>query len=152
MAEIAASIIGIAGAGISTVTALTNFSIAFQGSRASIDALAGRVSLTVTILQTIADTIEENAADLELKREDFWNTWSRVLNACKDNYEKLGKAVAKAKTPGSFGGELFGRLSWALGGEEEMRKLELQLDRSCEQIMMMQQVLQMAAQRFTAQR
>jgi len=136
------------------VTTLTKFSISFAGSRSKIEALAGRASLTATILQAIADTVKENAHDFDLKREEFWKTWTKVLEACKDNYETLEKAVkrAKGKDKSGKGREVWDRLCWALGGEDQMKELEDGLEKSCEQVMMMHQVVQMSAIRLVAQR
>lgn len=80
MAEIAASIIGIAGAGVSVVSALTKFSISIRGSSEKINALASRVSLTASILSDIATTIEGNEGGFRAK--EFTGTWEGVLRGC----------------------------------------------------------------------
>jgi hypothetical protein len=92
---LAASIIGIASAGISVVTALTKFSISYKESDNKIQELAARVPLTATILQAIGDTVKENEAGF--KKEAFMVTWKEVLDACDATYSKLDAAILKAK-------------------------------------------------------
>lgn len=148
MAEIAASIIGIAGAGVSVVSALTKFSISIRGSSEKINALASRVSLTASILSDIATTIEGNEGGFRAK--EFTGTWEGVLRGCEASYEKIGMAVGKARRRGGGTSDgdgkvtVWGKLVWALGGEGEMRDLEAGLERCCQQVMMMQQAVQMS--------
>lgn len=144
-----ASIIGIAGAGVSVVTALTKFSISYKESDNKIQELAARVSLTASILQAIGDTVKENESGF--KKEAFMVTWKEVLHACKENYGKLNIAISKANKHESRSGSSkklvsnWGRLKWALGGEAQMKDLESSLEKSAQQVMMMQQVIQLTA-------
>lgn len=181
---LSASIIGIASAGISVVTALTKFGISYKESDSKIQELAARVSLTVTILKAIGDTVEGSEAGF--KKEEFMVTWKDVLDACARNYEKLNDALSKAKLDvakskakdpqsgkgsskdrylafgmlkWSVGGKAqmkdlesskdrfstWGKLKWAIGGEVQMKDLENSLEKSAQQVMMMQQVIQLAA-------
>ncbi|TAQ85425.1 hypothetical protein B7494_g6247 [Chlorociboria aeruginascens] len=130
-----ASIVGIASAGISVVTALTIFGISFRKSRGKIDHLAGRVSLTATVLYAAAETIQENASGF--KQAEFWKTWDKVLASCEETYDILAKAVKKARGSGASSAMVrekgsastWRRLVWALGGELQMKDLELNLER-----------------------
>jgi hypothetical protein len=146
---LAASIVGVASAGVSVVSKLTKFGISFRGSNDKINSLAGRVSLTASILSDIATTVEQNASGF--KREEFWKTWRRVFLLCEDSYGKLEKALLKARTSGrgkgktgSAGVPVWGKLVWALGGETEMQDLETSLERCYQQVMMMQQAVQLS--------
>jgi hypothetical protein len=161
MAEIiglGASIIGIAGAGISTVTALAKFGISYRGSDKKIDELAARVSLTATVLYSTGEIIEEHKRSF--KRKEFLSTWSEVLKSCEESYRKLNTAIAKAKgtkndvAKGSKTPQLstWFKLKWALGGEDEMKDLEVSLEKACQQVMMMQQVVQLTAISVVARR
>jgi hypothetical protein len=76
-----ASIIGIAGAGVPTVRALTKFRISYRGSDKKINELAARVSLTATILHSTGETVKEN--DRFFKNKEFLATWNEVLKACQ---------------------------------------------------------------------
>lgn len=154
---LAASIVGIASAGVSVVSTLTKFGISFRGSNDKINSLAGRVSLTTSILSDIATTVEQNASGF--KKEEFWKTWRKVLLSCEDSYEKLEKALLKARKSGtgksktgSDGVSVWGKLVWALGGDTEMQDLEISLERCCNQVMMMQQAVQMSVLSLIAQR
>lgn len=141
---IAGSIVGIAGAGIAVVSALTKFSISIRGSNDKITHLAGRVSLTVSILEDIAGTVKSHSSGF--KKREFWKTWGSVLDACEESYARIDAAVAKAR--GTRNDEkkisVWGKLVWALGGEAEMRDLEASLERCCQQVMMMQQAVQLS--------
>lgn len=154
---LAASIVGIASAGVSVVSALTKFGISFRGSNDKINFLAGRVSLTASILSDIATTVEQNASGF--KKVEFWKTWRKVLLSCEDSYGKLEKALLKARRSGTSksktgndGVSVWGKLVWALGGEMEMQDLETSLERCCQQVMMMQQAVQMSVLSLIAQR
>jgi hypothetical protein len=144
-----ASIIGIAGVGVSVVTALTKFSISYKESDNKIQELASRVSLTATILQAIGDTVKENEAGF--KEEAFMITWKEVLDACAGIYGKLSVAISKAKGKDMARGNskkrlsTWNRLKWALGSEAEMKDLESSLGKSAQQVMMMQQIIQLTA-------
>ena len=156
---LAASIVGIASAGVSVVSTLTKFGISFRGSNDKIDSLAGRVSLTASILSVIATTVEQNASGF--KKEEFWRTWRKVLSSCEESYGKLEKALLKARKSGTSRGKggtdgvsVWGKLVWALGGETEMQDLERSLDSCCQQVTMMHHavelsVLSLIAQRYT---
>ena len=154
---LAASIVGIASAGVSVVSTLTKFGISFRGSNDKISSLAGRVSLTASILSDIATTVEQNASGF--KKEDFWKTWRKVLLTCENSYGKLDKALLRARRSGaskskndSDGISVWGKLVWALGGEVEMQDLEASLERCCQQVMMMQQAVQMSVLSLIARR
>ena len=151
MAEViglSASIIGIAGAGVSVVTALTKFGISYKDSNNKINELAARVSLTATILQAIGDTVKDNEDGF--KREAFMVTWKEVLDSCAGNYENIQAAISKAKGREAVKGRparfsTWSKLKWAIGGEERMKALEDSLEKSSQQVMMMQQVIQLTA-------
>jgi hypothetical protein len=154
---LAASIVGIASAGVSVVSMLTKFGVSFRGSNDKINSLAGRVSLTASILSDIATTVEQNASGF--KKEEFWKTWRKVLSLCEDSYGKLERALLKARRSGTSkenGGNyrvsVWGKLVWALGGETEMQDLETSLERCCQQVMMMQQAVQLSVLSLIAQR
>ena len=150
-----ASIIGIAGAGISTVTALTKFGISYRGSDKRIDELAARVSLTATILHSTGEMIEEH--ERFFKRKEFLSTWNEVLKSCEENYGKLNTALVKAKSAKKDGAKgskipVWFKLKWALGGDDGMKELEASLEKACQQVMMMQQVVQLTAISVVAKR
>ena len=154
---LAASIVGIASAGVSVVSTLTKFGVSFRGSSDKINSLAGRVSLTASILSDIATTVEQNASGF--RKEEFRRTWRKVLSLCEDSYGKLEKALLKARRSGTSKGKggndgvsVWGKLVWALGGETEMRDLEASLERCCQQVMMMQQAVQLSVLSLIAQR
>jgi hypothetical protein len=154
---LAASIVGIASAGVSVVSTLTKFGISFRGSNDKINSLAGRVSLTASILSDIATTVEQNTSGF--KKEEFWRTWRKVLQSCEDSYGKLEKALLKARRSSTSknkftndGMSVWGKLVWALGGEREMQDMETSLERCCQQVMMMQQAVQMSVLSLIAQR
>jgi hypothetical protein len=156
-AGLAASIVGIAGAGVTVVSTLTKFGISFRGSNEKINSLAGRVSLTASILSDIATTVEQNASGF--KKEEFWLTWRKVLLSCEESYGKLDKALLKARRSGATKGEngndgvsVWGKLVWALGGDTEMQDLENSLERCCQQVMVMQQAVQISVLSLIAQR
>jgi Fungal N-terminal domain of STAND proteins len=145
MAEViglSASIIGIAGAGVSVVTALTKFGISYKESNDKINELAARVSLTATILQAIGDTVKEN--EDAFKREAFMVTWKEVLDFCAGNYAKIQAAISKARRSKSTLTTWY-KLKWAVGGEARMKDLEDSLEKSSQQVLMMQQVIQLTA-------
>jgi hypothetical protein len=153
-----ASIIGIAGAGIATVTALAKFGISYRGSDKRIDELAARVSLTATILHSTGEIIEEH--EKFFKKKEFLSTWDKVLKSCEENYSKLDTALTKAKSAkkdGAKGSKIpqlstWFKLKWALGGDIGMKELETSLEKACQQVMMMQQVVQLTAISVVAKR
>lgn len=149
-----ASIVGIASTGVALVTALSKFSISYRGSNKKIDDLAARLSMTATILRAIGETVEANEG--AFRKDAFKSTWNEVLMSCQLDYGKVNDAIFKAKGKGNDTrlGKMsaWRKLIWALGGEDEIKDLELSLDRSCKQIMMMQQVIQMTALEFVAKR
>jgi hypothetical protein len=154
---LAASLVGVASVGVSVVSALTKFGISLRGSNDKINSLAGRVSLTASILSDIATTVEQNASGF--KKEEFWRTWRKVLSSCEESYGRLEKALLKARGSGNAkekggndGVSVWGKLVWALGGETEMQDLETSLERCCQQVMMMQQAVQMSVLSLIAQR
>jgi hypothetical protein len=120
-----------------------------QESDNKIQELAARVSLTATILQAIGDAVKENEAGF--KKEAFMVTWKEVLDACDATYGKLDAAILKAKGKETEKGKskkkssTWGKLKWALGGEAVMKELEASLEKSSQQVMMMQQVIQLTA-------
>ena len=154
---VAASLVGIVSAGVSVVSALTKSGISLRGSNDKINSLAGRVSLTVSILSDIATTVEQNASGF--KKKEFWRTWRKVLSSCEESYGRLEKALLKARRSGNAkekggndGVSVWGKLVWALGGETEMQDLETSLERCCQQVMMFQQAVQMSVLSLIAQR
>ena len=154
---LAASIVGIASAGVSVVSTLTKFGISFRGSNEKINSLASRVSLTASILSDIATTVEQNASGF--KKEEFWMTWRKILLSCEESYGKLDRALLKARRLGASKGKngndgvsVWGKLVRALGGETEMQDLETSLDRCGQQVMMMQQAVQISVLSLIAQR
>ncbi|PMD38412.1 hypothetical protein L207DRAFT_514317 [Hyaloscypha variabilis F] len=78
-------------------------------------------------------------------------TWKEVLDACDATYGKLDAAILKAKGKETEKGKskkkssTWGKLKWALGGEAVMKELEASLEKSSQQVMMMQQVIQLTA-------
>jgi len=149
---IVGSLAGIASAGVSVVSALTKFGISIRGSNEKINALAGRVSLTASILSDISATVKEHISGF--KDEEFRATWSKVLASCEESYVRLEKGLDKArKSKGkSLNLSAWGKLVWAIGGEAEMGDLETSLERCCQQVMMMQQAVQMSVLNLIAQR
>lgn len=149
---IVGSLVGIASAGVSVVSALTKFGISIRGSNEKISALAGRVSLTASILSDIGDTVKEHVS--EFKDEEFQRTWAKVLTSCKESYKRLEKGLEKARRSKGKSSDVsvWGKLVWAIGGEAEMRDLEASLERCCQQVMMMQQAVQMSVLNLIAQR
>jgi hypothetical protein len=112
---IAGSIVGIASAGITVVSALTKFSISIRGSNDKINYLAGRVSLTASILEDIAATVKCHSSGF--KKHEFWKTWGCVLDACEESYSRIDAAVAKARRTRNDEKKIsvWGKLVWALG-------------------------------------
>jgi hypothetical protein len=141
-----ASVLGIAGAGISVATTLIRFSMSYKGSAEKIENLSSRVSLTATILTTVGNTIE-NHKDY-FKEDNFKDEFGQVTERCKKDYETLRQALQKAKSEvDSVGSERERRVKkmtpwrkriWALGGEERMRDLGSSLEESKTQVLMMQ--------------
>lgn len=151
---LAASIISIASVGVSVVTTLSKFGISYGGANKKIDDLAARMSMTATILRAIGETVETNEG--AFKKDSFRSTWSEVLTSCQHVYRKVDEAICKAR--GRVNDARLGKMSawrkliWALGGQDEIKDLELSLDRSCKQVMMMQQIIQIAALSYVAKR
>lgn len=140
-----ASVLGIAGAGISVATTLIRFSVSYKGSTQKIEDLSSRVSLTATILTTVGNTIESHKD--YFKEDNFRDKFGRVTDRCKKDYEALGKALHKAKSEANeVGSETWvtrkmtpwRKLLWALGGEEQMKDLQSSLEESKSQVLMMQ--------------
>src|SRR5271168_5371554 len=91
-----ASILGIAGAGISVATTLIRFSVSYRGSVERIEDLSSRVSVTATILTTVGNTIE-NHKDY-FKEDNFREKFGQVTDRCEKDYGIIGAALNKAKS------------------------------------------------------
>jgi len=139
---LAASIIGIAGAGAKVATTLTKFSISVVGADKKLEEIAARASLSATILHAIGETVKEN--ETLFKKAEFLATWREVLGAASGSYARLEAGLEKARGPGKkkSGMGVWKKFVWGLGGEDRAKELDEALDRCCGQVMMMQQVIQ----------
>ncbi|KAF8860064.1 hypothetical protein BDZ45DRAFT_327487 [Acephala macrosclerotiorum] len=139
-----ATVLGIAGAGVSVATTLIRFSVSYKGSTQKIEDLSSPVSLTATILTTVDKAI--NSHHDYFKEDNFREKFNRVIERCKNDYEVLGAAVQKAKgevektESARWEGKMtsWKKLLWALGGEERMQDLQSSLEESKTQVLMMQ--------------
>lgn len=155
---LSASVLGIAGAGISVATTLIRFSASYKESGQKIEDISSRVSLNATILTMVGNTIETHKE--YFKEDNFKEKWGQVIKRCEKDYATLEAALQKAKSSvREVGSERrvkritpWKKLLWALGGEEKMRGLQSSLEESKSQVLMMQSaasliVLQMLGRR-----
>ena len=92
---IVGSLAGIASAGVSVVSALTKFGISVRGSNEKICSLAGRVSLTASVLSDISATVKEHVSDF--KDEEFRITWAKVMASGEESYGRVEKGLLIAR-------------------------------------------------------
>lgn len=90
-----ASVLAIAGAGISVATTLIRFSVSYSTSAKKIEELYSRISLMATILTTIGKTVE-NHKDF-FKEDNFKELFGKVINWCEKDFGIVAEALRKAK-------------------------------------------------------
>lgn len=96
---LAASILGIAGAGISITTTLYRFNKSYQGVDRKVESIATTVSVTASILTELGNATKEHPEDLQ--KLNRWALFSDTIAACKKDFEIIEVAIGKARKDGA---------------------------------------------------
>lgn len=140
-AGLAASILAIAGAGISITTTLYRFTKSYQSTDRKVEGIVTTVSVTSSILTELGNAIKEHPDDLQ--KLNRWALFSDTIAGCKKDFEIIGIAIGEARKGGATMQDQQKvrkdakaratprqKLKWAIGGETEIENLLSSLERS----------------------
>ncbi|MCJ1425969.1 hypothetical protein MMC29_003870 [Sticta canariensis] len=140
-AGLAASILAIAGAGISITTTLYRFTKSYQSTDRKVEGIVTTVSVTASILTELGNAIKEHPDDLQ--KLNRWTLFSDTIAGCKKDFEIIELAIGAARKGGATmqdqqkirkddksSATPWQKLKWAIGGELEVEDLLGSLERS----------------------
>lgn len=131
---LSAPILSLVSFGISVTKTLRSFSGSYTCAEQRIQDLSNDVTLTVSLLTELSTTVNRYETEFKITAHNFQAT----KEGCERNFERLDKALREARGEknlvgvkvigdgkgNGFGGEkkmtTWDRLTFALGGEEEM--------------------------------
>lgn len=139
--SLAASILGIAGAGTSITKALYRFTKSYQGVDRKVESIATTVSVTASILAELGNATKEHPGDLQ--KLDRWALFSDTIAACKNDFEIIEVAIGQARKDGATVQDQekikknskhkftsWQKFMWAIGEEKDIDDLLSSLERS----------------------
>ena len=128
---LAASILSIAGAGISVTSTLYSFAKSYSSVDAKVEGIAGSVSITAAILMNLGDIVKQNPQDF--KKDESEKRFKDATAACKKDFDCLKEALGRVKKEwkNETGGRMekmttitpWDKLKWAIGGEKIIHDL-----------------------------
>ena len=138
---LAASILTIAGAGISITTTLYRFTNSYHSTDQKIKDIVTTVSVTASILTELGNAIKEHPDDLQ--KLNRWALFSDTIAGCKKDFEIIEVAIGAARKDGATVHDQqkapkddktranpWQKLKWAIGGEKVVEDLLSSLERS----------------------
>ncbi|MCJ1463974.1 hypothetical protein MMC07_002584 [Pseudocyphellaria aurata] len=138
---LAASILGIAGAGISITTTLYRFTKSYQSTDHKVESIVTTVSVTSSILTELGNATKEHPEDLQ--KLNRWALFSDTIAACKRDFEIIEAAIGNARKADTVIHDQqkmrkdakgkatpWQKLKWAIGGEKDIDDLLNSLERS----------------------
>ena len=138
---LAASILAIAGAGISITTTLYRFTKSYQHADRQVDGIATTVSITSSILTELGNATKEHPGDLQ--KLNRWALFADTIGACKKDFDIIAAAIGLARKDGAAiqdqkkvrkdnDGKVtpWQKFKWAIGEEKDIDDLLSSLERS----------------------
>jgi hypothetical protein len=142
---LAASLLGIAGVGVSIVTTLSKFKDLYLHHDVHIDSLSVKVSITSSILTQLGNVVQPYEKEFHILEDNF----QKVKQSCGKDFETLRMALRMMKPDDSAeigalktkparqsdvpkGAKFFSweKLKWAMGGADKVDILMVSLESS----------------------
>lgn len=138
---LAASILGIAGVGVSITTTLYRFTQSYKLADRKVESIVTTVSVTSSILTELGNATKEHPGDLQ--KLNRWALFSDTIAACKRDFELIATAIGDARKRGATIQDQpkmrkdgkgkatpWQKLKWAIGEEKDVDDLLNSLERS----------------------
>lgn len=142
---LAASLLGIAGVGVSIVSTLAKFHDLYCDYDERIDRLSAKVSVTASILTQLGTVVQQYEMEFHLVDDNF----QKVRETCRRDFETLRTALRMVKPDNNAESDAstfksvrgftasknprflaWNKLKWALGGAEQVEIMIVSLESS----------------------